>query len=483
MKTGAQYEESLRKMNFKLYMFGEEIKNPVDHPMIRPSLNATKLCYDLAFDPVYEDLMTATSHLTGGKVNRFTHLHQSTDDLIKKVKMQRLLGQKTSCCFQRCGMLDACNATFSVTYEMDQKMGTEYHKRFTDFYKKVQEEDLYLQLGVTDPKGDRSKKPSEQADPDLFTHIVEKRADGIVVRGAKCHMTGATNSNWLLVMPTSALSPEDKDYAVAFVTPSDAEGIVYVYGRQSCDTRKMEGPGSVIDTGNPGFGGQESLMVFDNLFVPWENVLMCGETEWAGPLVERFATYHRQSYGGCKAGVGDVIIGAAATIAEYNGVDKKSHIKDKLIEMTHLNETLYAGGIAAGAEGYKTACGTYMVDMLISNCTKLNVTRFPYDIARLAEDIAGGILVTMPSQKDFDHPVAGMWMKKFFQGANGTSAEDRMRILRLLECMTFGTGAVGYRTESLHGAGSPQAQRIQIARYGNIEKKKELAKNLSGVKR
>jgi 4-hydroxybutyryl-CoA dehydratase/vinylacetyl-CoA-Delta-isomerase len=339
-----------------------------------------------------------------------------------------------------------------------------------------------LQLGVTDPKGDRSKPPHQQADPDLFTRVVEKRTDGIVISGAKCHMTGATNSNWLLVMPTMAMKPEDKDYAVAFVVPSDAEGIIYIYGRQSCDTRKTEGIENSIDTGNPCFGGQESLMVFDNVFVPWEHVFLCGETEWAGPMVERFATYHRQSYGGCKAGVGDAVIGAAAAIAEYNGVQKASHIKDKLIEMTHLNETLYSGGIAAGAEGYKTACGTYMVDMLLANCTKLNVTRFPYEIARIAEDIAGGILVTLPSQKDFDHPEAGKWMKKFFQGANGVTAENRMRILRFLECMTFGTGAVGYRTESLHGAGSPQAQRVQIGRYGNIEKKKALAKTLSGVK-
>ncbi|MDR1320275.1 MAG: 4-hydroxybutyryl-CoA dehydratase [Gracilibacteraceae bacterium] len=481
MKTGAQYEETLREMNFKLYMFGEEIKNTVDHPIIRPSLNATKLCYDMAFDPEYEDLMTAVSPLTGGKINRFTHLVASTEDLIKKVKMQRLMGQKTSCCYQRCGMLDACNAVYSITYEMDQAMGTEYHKRFKKFYTRVQAEDIYLQLGVTDPKGDRSLAQNKQADPDLYTHIVERRADGIIVRGAKCHMTGATNSNWLLVMPTSAVKPDARDYAIAFVTPSDAEGIVYVYGRQSCDTRKTEGPDSAIDCGNPTYGGQESLMVFDNLFVPWEYVLMDGETEWAGPMVERFATYHRQSYGGCKAGVGDCVIGAAALIAEYNGVANKSHIKDKLVEMTHLNEVLYQGGIAAGAEGYELPAGTYMVDMLLANCTKLNVTRFPYEICRMAEEIAGGVLVTLPSSKDLAHPVAGEWMKEMFQGVSGASAEDRIRCLRFLECMLYGTGSTGYRCESMHGAGSPQAQKIQITRYGNIDKKKDLVKRLAGI--
>ncbi len=478
LMTGVQYEESLRKMKHKMFMFGEEIKNPVDHPIIRPTMNAIKKSYDLAQDPLYEDLMTATSNITGEKVNRFGHLHQSADDLVKKIKMLRLMGQQTCACFQRCAGMDVVNAVFGVTYEMDQKLGTEYHQRFLKFFRKVQQEDLIVEAGVTDAKGDRGKAPHQQVDPDLFVHVVEKRKDGIVVRGAKCHTTAASNSHMLLVMPTMALRPEDKDYAVSFVTPSDAEGIIYVFGRQSCDTRKMEG--SPMDVGNPKFGSQESLMVFDDLFVPWENVLMCGETEWAGPMVERFASYHRASYGGCKSGVGDVLVGAAALMADYNGISKASHVKDKLIEMVHLNETLYSCGLACSMEGYKTPAGNYMVDLLLANVCKHNITRFPYDITRIMEDIAGGLLVTLPSQKDFNHPVAGKFMKKYFQGS-GVTAENRMKLLRLIECMTFGTGAVGYKTESMHGAGSPQAQRVQIARYGNIDGKKALAKNILDI--
>jgi 4-hydroxybutyryl-CoA dehydratase/vinylacetyl-CoA-Delta-isomerase len=333
---------------------------------------------------------------------------------------------------------------------------------------------------MTDTKGDRGLAPHQQADPDMFLHVVEKNEKGIVVRGAKAHQTGAVNSHWILVMPTIAMGKEDADYAVSFVCPADAEGVYYIYGRQSCDTRKLEG--GTIDVGNAQFGGHEALMVFDNLFVPWENVLMCGECEFSGMLVERFAGYHRQSYGGCKVGVGDVLIGAAALAADYNGASKASHIKDKLIEMTHLNETLYSCGIACSSQGHKTASGTYLIDLLLANVCKQNVTRFPYEIARLAEDIAGGLMVTMASEKDMKNPEIAKVLEKYLQGAANICTEDRARILRLVENLTLGTAAVGYRTESMHGAGSPQAQRIMIARQGNLEQKKKLAKKIAGVK-
>jgi 4-hydroxybutyryl-CoA dehydratase/vinylacetyl-CoA-Delta-isomerase len=442
-------------------------------------MNSVKATYELAEKPEYEELMTATSHLSGKKINRFCHLHQSTDDLVKKVKMQRLLGQKTGACFQRCVGMDAINAVDSVTFEMDKKLGTSYHDRFIQFLTRMQEEDWTVDGAMTDPKGDRGLAPHEQADPDLFVHVVEKRADGIVVRGAKCHQTGALNSHWILIMPTISMTKEDADYAVSFVAPADAEGIFYIYGRQSCDTRKLED--GDIDVGNKQFGGHEALMVFDDLFIPWENVLMCGEYEFSGALVERFAGYHRQSYGGCKVGVGDVLIGAAALAADYNGAAKASHLKDKLIEMIHLNETLYSSGIACSAEGAPTASGTYLIDLMLANVCKQNVTRFPYEIARLAEDIAGGLMVTMPSEKDLRNPEIGPVVEKYFKGIESVPTEYRMRILRLIENLTLGTAAVGYRTESMHGAGSPQAQRIMISRQGNLEKKKELAKTIAGI--
>ena len=407
------------------------------------------------------------------------HIHENTGDLIKKVKMQRLLGQKTASCFQRCVGMDAFNAVYSTTYETDKKYGTSYHQNFIDFLKYCQENDLTVDGAMTDPKGDRSLPPHKQEDPDLFLRVVERREDGIVVRGAKAHQTGAINSHEIIIMPTISMAPEDKDYAVSFAVPMDAEGIFMIVGRQSCDTRKLEG--STMDVGNSEYGGMEALVIFEDVFVPNNRIFQNGETEFAGMLVERFAGYHRQSYGGCKVGVGDVLIGAAATAADYNGAAKASHVKDKLIEMTHLNETLYCWGIACSAEGTVTDSGNYMIDLLLANVCKQNVTRFPYEIVRLAEDIAGGLMVTAPSEADFRDPKIGPYVEKYLKGSTKVSTENRLKMLRLIENMSLGAAAVGYRTESLHGAGSPQAQRIMIARQGNLEMKKQLAKAIAKI--
>ena len=480
LMTGEQYIESIRKMNMQVYMFGKKVDCPVDDPILRPSLNSVRMTYDLAQMPEYQDLMTAISPETGKVINRFTHIHRSTGDLVKKVKMQRLLGQKTAACVQRCVGMDAFNAVYSTTYETDKKYGTHYHDNFVKFMLYVQEHDLTVDGAMTDPKGDRSKAPHEQADPDIFLRVVERRPDGIVVRGAKAHQTGVLNSHEVIVMPTISMKPEDKDYAVSFAVPMDTPGIYMIIGRQSCDTRKTEG--SEMDVGNAEFGGVEALTVFDDVFVPNDRIFQNGETEFSGMMVERFAGYHRQSYGGCKVGVGDVLIGAAAVAADYNGAAKASHVKDKLIEMTHLNETLYCCGIACSAEGHPTESGAYLIDLLLANVCKQNVTRFPYEIVRLAEDIAGGLMVTAPSEADFRDPKLGPVIEKYLKGVNGVSTENRLRILRLIENLALGTAAVGYRTESMHGAGSPQAQRIMIARQGNLEHKKQLAKALAHIK-
>lgn len=452
----------------------------MDDPILRPSLNSVRMTYDLAQVEEYQDLMTAISPYTGERVNRFTHIHQSTDDLIKKVKMQRLLGQQTASCFQRCVGMDAFNAVFSTTFEIDRAHGTHYHENFRNFMIMCQNKDLTVDGAMTDPKGDRSKAPYQQEDPDLFLRVVERREDGIVVRGAKAHQTGALNSHEIIVMPTQSMKPEDKDYAVSFAVPMDAEGIFMVIGRQSCDTRKLEG--SEMDVGNPEFGGVEALVIFDDVFVPNDRIFLNGETEFAGMMVERFAGYHRQSYGGCKVGVGDALIGAAAVASDYNGAAKASHIKDKLIEMNHLNETLFSCGIACSAEGKPTDSGNYMIDLLLANVCKQNITRFPYEIVRLAEDIAGGLMVTAPSEKDFKDEKIGPYIQKYLKGVDSVSTENRLRILRFIENLALGTAAVGYRTESLHGAGSPQAQRIMISRQVDMEYKKNLAKRLAHVK-
>ncbi len=482
LKTPEEYVESIKR-DVNLYIFGEKIKEFWKHPyfkIIEPSINTVRKIYELAKMNEYKQLMTATSHLTGETINRFTHIHQSTEDLVQKIKMQRLVGQQTACCFQRCVGFDSANALYSVTWEIDNKCGTNYYERFKKFWIEVQTQDLMVAGTMTDTKGDRSKRPTKQSDPDQYLHIIDENDDGIVVRGAKIHQTGFLNSHRAIIMPTLSLRPGEEEYAVSFGVSTDEKGITMVYGRQTCDTRKMEE--GKLDIGNWKYGGQEIFVIFDDMFIPNDRIFMKGEIEFSGDLVNRFAGFHRQSYGGCKVGVGDVLIGATALIAKYNGVERASHIRDKIVEMLHLNETLYCCGIACSSLGFQRKAGNYEMDMLLANVCKQNVTRFPYEIGRLAEDIAGGIICTLPSQADFESEEIGQLLKKYLSTCDDVPVEARYKLLRFIENLSMGVASLSYKTESLHGAGSPQAQRIMIARQGTLEEKIHLVKEILDIK-
>jgi 4-hydroxybutyryl-CoA dehydratase/vinylacetyl-CoA-Delta-isomerase len=473
--SAEDYRRSLAGRKLRVFLFGQQLQDPINHPMIQPSVNAMAETYALAErDP---QLASAESDISQRRVNRFLHIARSPEDLVNQGRMQRRLGQLTGTCFQRCVGMDAINALHSTTFDMDARNGSDYHARFLAFVEAMQRGNRVIGGAMTDVKGDRGKAPHAQADPDLFVHITRRSADGVWISGAKAHQTGCLNSHWLLVMPTMRLTEQDRDYAIVGAVPVEAEGITYVVGRQSCDTRSGE---SDMDAGNARFAGQEAMVIFDNVFIPHQRIFMHGEYEFAATLVERFTCYHRRSYV-CKSGVGDVLIGAAATVADYNGVEKVSHIKDKLVEMTHLNETIFGTGIAASHQGKAMPSGVFLPDEMLANVCKHHVTRIPYEIARLAQDLAGGLMVTMPSEADFRSPEIGALLDKYLQGRPGVSTEARMRILRLIENMTLGRNAVGYLTESMHGAGSPQAQRIQIQRGAQLEFKKQLAQALAGI--
>jgi len=476
IRTSADYLASLRGRNLEVWLFGERVAEPVDHPIIRPSINAIAETFDLAIrNP---ELATAKSAITGETVNRFLHVTESVDDVVAQNRMQRELGRLTGTCFQRCVGMDAINSLYSITYDVDRAHGTGYHDRFRDFLAMAQHQGFVLGGAMTDVKGDRSKAPSDQADPDMYVRVVDRTDAGIVIRGAKAHQTGCINSHWILVMPTLRLTEADRDYAVVCAIPVEAKGLTYVYGRQACDTRAMED--GDIDVGNARYSGQEAMIIIDDVFVPWDKVFLHGEHEFAAELVERFTAYHRRSYV-CKSGVGDVLIGAAALIAEYNGVERASHVRDKLVEMTHLNETIYGTGMAASHESYRTAAGNYENDGMLANVCKHHVTRFPYEIGRLAQDLAGGLVATLPSEAELRDERLGPLLDKYLRGKDDVPTEHRIRVLRLIENMTMGRNAVGYLTESMHGAGSPQAQRIQIARLAEMDEKKALAKHLAGI--
>jgi 4-hydroxybutyryl-CoA dehydratase/vinylacetyl-CoA-Delta-isomerase len=476
MKTKEEYIESLRKMNPVVYMFGQRVTNVVDNPRIRAAIEATAATYEAAEMEEHRDSMVTVSPLIGKPVNRYTLPPSSISDLVARVKNNRMLGGRVGTCFQRCTGLDCMSALSIVTYDIDQKHATQYNSRFLKFLKYVQENDLTCNAGVTDIKGDRSLNPCEQPDPDMYLRIVERREDGIVVRGAKAHQTGSLSSHEIIVLPTRALKKEDKDYAVAFAIPTDTAGLIHVVGRSTLDMREMQG----CDIGNTLYSKNCPTVIFDDVFVPWERVFMCGETEFAGELVMRFSAFHRQSHGGCKSGKIDCMTGAALTMMDYNGTSKISHHKQKIIDMIHRAETLYGCSIAASYEGKKQPSGTYFIDPVLANASKMHEGKEMSEVARILVDIAGGYVSDLPSDQDFDNPEIGPLIKKYMQGAVGVSVEDRIKMFRLVEKLALESAD---NVSDIHGGGSAEAHRISILRETDLEAKKKLSKRLAGIEK
>jgi 4-hydroxybutyryl-CoA dehydratase/vinylacetyl-CoA-Delta-isomerase len=366
VKTKEEYIESLRQMKPTAYMAGEKITNIVDNPRLRPGI--------------------------------FTLPPGSIEDLVARVKINRTLGNWVGTCHQRCTGLD-------------------------------QKNDLTCNAGVTDVKGDRSLGPHEQEDKDMYLHVVERRDDGIVVRGAKAHQTGSLSSHEIIVLPTRALKKGDEDYAVAFAIPNDTPGLIHVVGRSSLDNRELDG----CDIGNIRYSKYCPTVIFDNVFVPWEKVFMCGETEFAVDLVVKFSSYHRQSHGGCKSGKIDCMTGAALTMMDYSGTSKAGHLKQKVIDMIHRAETLYGCSLASSYEGKKQPSGTYFIDTVLANASKIHEGKEMAEAIRLMVDICGGYVADLPSDKDLANPEVGHFLKKYLKGKKEVPVENRIKMFRLVE--------------------------------------------------
>jgi 4-hydroxybutyryl-CoA dehydratase/vinylacetyl-CoA-Delta-isomerase len=474
LKTFERYLESLMKLKPTVYMFGEKIENPVSHPRVRAGINATGATYELAQNEKYRNLITTISPLTGELVNRFTLPPHSIEDLVMRVKINRILGGYVGTCHQRCTGLD-CLCTLSVVcYDIDKKYGTRYYDRFLDFLKYVQKNDLTANASVTDVKGDRSLSPHEQPDKDMYLRVVDQTKEGIIVRGAKAHQTGSLSSHEIVVLPTRAMRNGDEDYALAFAIPSDTEGLIHVVGRSSMDTREIEG----VDCGNIRYSKYCPTLIFDQVLVPWERVFMFREVEFAGEMVSRFSAYHRQSHGGCKSGKIDAMTGAALMMMDYNGTTKVSHHKDKVIDMIHKAETLFGCSLAASYEGKKEPSGTYFIDPVLANASKIHEGKEMAEATRLMIDIAGGFVADLPSDKDFENPEVGELLKKYLKGAKGVPVEKRVKMLRLIEKMAMESADT---ISDIHGGGSPAAHRLTIFRESDTEYKKNCAKRLAGI--
>ena len=473
MRTSQEYREKLFKMRNNVYMDGELVGR--DDPRIAPGINVVSQTYDMAEDPQYDGIMTATSHLSGEKINRFCHIHQSVDDLLNKQKMTRLACQKTGGCIQRCMGIDAMNALSVITYATDQAMGTEYNKRYLKYLAYFQENDLTANCAQTDVKGDRKKRPHEQVDPDLYLRIVERKSDGIVVRGAKAHNTIGPYADEIIVTPTRFLTAEESDWAVSFALPADWEGI-HMVCRPS-----MPRPRQRLHAPMATFGDVESFTIFDDVFVPWERVFMCGEREYAGMLALLFALYHRHSYTGCKPATSDVLMGFAALVAEYNGIEKAEHVRHKLAEMISVAELVYAAGIAAAVTAKRQASGTYTPDVVYCNVGRRHAGVNIYHEFEIVADLAGGLPATLPPEGDFYHEQIGPLMEKYIMRNPEISAENQHRCFRALSDAISSGHASLAQIAGLHGGGSPVMEAIAILGTYDLKAKKNIAKYLAGI--
>jgi len=474
LMTKAQYIESLRRLKPKVYMFGEKIDSIVDNPRLRAGIEATGATYELAETPEHRELVVTHSKLIDEPISRFNNPPVSIEDLVARVKINRLLGRHVGTCFQRCTGQDCMVALSVTTYDVDKKYATHYHRRFLNFLKYMQRNDFTANAGVTDVKGDRRMGPKDQPDQDAYLHVVEKRDDGIVVRGAKCHQTGSLSAHEIIVLPTRALRKGEEEFAVAFAIPTDTEGVIHVVGRSSLDTREQDG----CDCGNLQYSKYAPTVIFDNVFVPWDRVFLCGEWEFASDLVTYFSAFHRQSHGGCKVGKIDCMVGAALAMMSYNGTEKVSHHKEKVIDMIHRAETLYGCSLAASYEGTRMPSGTYFIDPVLANASKIHEGKEMAEATRLMIDVAGGFVTDLPSDRDFSHPEIGSLLKKYLKGAEQVPVESRIRMFRLIEKLAMESADT---ISDIHGGGSPAAHRLTLFRESNVQDKVQAAKRLAGI--
>ncbi|MGB2826750.1 MAG: 4-hydroxyphenylacetate 3-hydroxylase N-terminal domain-containing protein [Dehalococcoidales bacterium] len=481
LMTPEQFEESLKKLKPRVFMNGKKVTSVLENKNTRTVVEANKASYAWALDSKYKDIMSCYSPLIGETVNRYTHISASVDDLVKKAEAGTFTAEMLGTCIYRCVGYDAFHALASTTWEMDRDLGTGYHPRFLEYLKTVQRQDLSVAGALTEPRGERNKKTLEWPDPYLSLKMVDKNKDGIVVRGAKINISGAYASHELVVLPQGAHFEGEEEYAIAFATPVDAKGITFVcqYTPYSAEREQAE---DLEELGNPVYGQREtSMVVFDNVFVPWERVFHCGEYAYSGKLVARFARTHRMTCGGtCKVGFMNQIIGASRLIQEYKGLEKAAHINEQLAEMVTLRETGRACGLEAARRGTEEppGSGVFLPDELMGNVAKLNVCNAFWRVMALAGDIGGGLIVTLPSLKELKNPEVKDYVEEFYSFGSDEPTENIMKVTKLLQNWTAGLHGVG----TWHGAGPVQTQKIMLQRVINYDHEKELVKKTLKLK-
>jgi len=481
LKTPEQFEESLKQIKPRVFMNGKQVENILENRNTRTVVEANKASYEWALEPEFRDVMSCHSPLINDVVNRYTHVSASTDDLVKKAEAGTFTAERLGTCIYRCVGYDAFHSLASTTWEMDRDLGTHYNPRFLDYLKWVQTEDLSVAGALTEPRGSRGKKTLDWSDPYLSLKIVDRNDKGITVRGAKINISGAFASHELVVLPQAAHFPGEEDYAVAFATPVDAKGITFI-----CQYTPFSAERDLADDleelGNPIYGQREtSMVVFDDVFVPWERVFHCGETPYSVKIVTRFARTHRMTCGGtCKVGFMNQIIGACKLIQEYKGLDKATHINEQLMEMVVLRETGRACGMAAAHQGAEepVGSGVFLPDETMGNVSKLNVCNAFWRVMALAGDIGGGLIVTLPSLKELKNPEIGKYVEEFYSFGSDEPTENILKVHKHLQNWTAGLHGVG----TWHGAGPVMAQKIMLQRVTDYSREKDLVRKTLNLK-
>ena len=483
LMSGDDFRESLRRYKPRVFLDGQAVASVADEPGFAPGINAIALTYDYALKPRYAPIMTAVQHTSGKLVNRLTHINTSSGDLLNKLEAVRLVCQETGCA-QRYLTHDALNAIGQVSARIDDAKGsTEHSARFRDYLHRVQDQDLTLGIAMTDAKGDRSKRPHEQANVDSYVHIVERNVRrngrlGIVISGTKAIVTGAPYMHELLVMPCRNMGREDADFAVCCAVPVDAEGITII-------ARPAGRPGEKVEHGAPLFsrkyGQSTGVVMFDKVFVPWESVFYAGDWEHSGHLTYSYATHHRHTCIGARAGFGDLLIGAGALMCEANGFDpgKESHLREQMVELITITESFFACGVAASVYGKADEHSqTFMPDPVFSNIGKLLLATKIYDMHRIAHYVSGGLIVTLPGPDEDHNPETGAKLSEVLRANPDVPYEQRIETARFIEDLTAGYQGGWYSVISLHGGGSPAAMKQEIYRNYPIGSKVELVERI-----
>ena len=478
LMSGDEYRESLRRYSPTIFVDGRRVDRVADDPAFGPGINAIALTYDYALMPAYAPLMTAVQHTSGKKVNRLTHIDMSAGDLLNKLEAVRLVCQETGCA-QRYLTHDALNALGQVSARIDDARGTkENTARFLNYLHRVQDQDLTLGIAMTDAKGDRSRRPHQQANVDSYVHVVERNAKGIVISGTKAIVTSAPYVHELLVMPCRNMGKDDAEFAVCCAVPVDAPGLTMI-------ARPAGRPGEKLEHGDALFsrkyGQSTAVVMFEKVFVPWDNVFYAGEWEHSGHLTYSYATHHRQTCIAARAGFGDLLIGAGALMCEANGFDpgKETHLREQMVELIKITEGFFACGVAASVYGKADEfSGTFMPDPVFSNVGKLLMATQIYDMHRIAHYVSGGLIVTLPGPDEDHNPETGAKLSDVLRANPVVPYEQRIQTARFIEDLTAGYQGGWYSVISLHGGGSPEAMKQEIWRNYPVGSKVELVERI-----